>query len=58
MFTAVSVFKFRTNVEQGLFEVKKGVRSCNDGVMITTTTTKVTGIGQLYFVNKLLQKCI
>lgn len=41
-------------VEQGLFEVKKGVRSGNDGVMITTTTTKVTGKGQLYFVNKFI----
>lgn len=41
-------------VEQGLFEVKKGVRSGNDGVMITTTTTKITGKGQLYFVNKFL----
>lgn len=41
-------------VEQGLFEVKKGVRSGNDGVMHTTLTSKVTGKGQVYFVNKFL----
>lgn len=39
-------------VEQGLFEIKKGVRSGNDGVMHTTITTKVTGKGQCYFINK------
>lgn len=41
-------------VEQGLFELKKGVRSGNDGVMHTTITTKVTGKGQAYFINKFL----
>lgn len=41
-------------VEQGLFELKKGVHSGNDGVMHTTITTKVTGKGQAYFINKLL----
>lgn len=39
-------------VEQGLFEIKRGVRSGNDGEMKTTSTTKVTGKGQVYFINK------
>lgn len=39
-------------IEQGLFELKKGTRSGNNGVMHTTITTKVTGKGQIYFVNK------
>lgn len=39
-------------VEQGLFELKKGTRSGNNGVMYTTITPKVTGKGQIYFVNK------
>ncbi len=43
-------------VEQGLFELKKGVRSGHNGVMHTTITTKVTGKGQVYFVNKFLAK--
>lgn len=41
-------------VEQGLFEIKKSVHSTSEGVMRTTTTTKVTGKGQQYFVNKFL----
>lgn len=41
-------------VEQGLFEMKKGVRSGNDGVLHTTITTKVTGKGQSYFINKFI----
>lgn len=41
-------------VEQGLFELKKGVRSGNNGVSHTTITPKVTGKGQVYFVNKFL----
>ena len=43
-------------VEQGLFELKKGTRSGNNGVMYTTITTKVTGKGQVYFVNKFASK--
>lgn len=39
-------------IEQGLFELKKGTRSGNNGVMYTTITPKVTGKGQIYFVNK------
>lgn len=42
-------------IEQGLFELKKGTRSGNDGVMHTTITPKVTGKGQVYFVNKFLK---
>ena len=43
-------------VEQGLFELKKGTRSGNDGVMHTTITPKVTGKGQVYFINKFLSQ--
>lgn len=43
-------------VEQGLFEIKKGIRSGSGGVLHTTITTKVTGKGQIYFVNKFLKK--
>lgn len=39
-------------IDQGLFELKKGMRSGNNGVMYTTITPKVTGKGQVYFVNK------
>ena len=41
-------------VEQGLFELKEGVRSGSNGVLHTTITPKVTGKGQVYFVNKFL----
>ena len=41
-------------IEQGLFEIKKGVRTGSDGVLHQTTTPKVTGKGQVYFVNKFL----
>ena len=41
-------------VEQGLIELKKGVRSGDNGVLHTTITPKVTGKGQVYFVNKFL----
>lgn len=41
-------------IEQGLFELKKGTRSGNNGVMHRTITSKVTGKGQVYFVNKFL----
>jgi len=42
-------------IEQGVFELKKGVRSGNDGVIHNTITPKVTGKGQVYFVNKFLK---
>lgn len=41
-------------IEQGLFDLKKGVHSGNNGVLHTTITTKVTGKGQSYFINKFL----
>ena len=42
------------SMEQGLFEVKEGSYVDGDGVNRITRTTKVTGKGQLYFVNKFL----
>ncbi len=42
-------------IEQGLFELKKGVRTGNSGELHTTITPKVTGKGQVYFVNKFLK---
>lgn len=44
----------QTYIEQGLFEIKKGSYIDGAGASITTTTTKVTGKGQVYFVNKFL----
>lgn len=41
-------------VEQGLFEVKESNVQNPDGSARTTRTTKVTGKGQVYFVNKFL----
>lgn len=41
-------------VEQGLFEIKKGTRLDGQGNNIVTSTTKITGKGQIYFVNKFL----
>lgn len=40
-------------IEMGLFDVKKTVHDEN-GVMVTKTTTKVTGRGQQYFINKFI----
>lgn len=37
-----------------LFEIKEGTRLDGNGVNVTTRTTKVTGKGQVYFINKLL----
>ena len=42
------------SMEQGLFEVKEGSYVDGDGVNRITRTTKVTGKGQLFFVNKFL----
>lgn len=42
-------------MEMGLFEVKKTSISKPDGTVLVTTTPKVTGKGQVYFVNKLLK---
>lgn len=41
-------------IEQGLFEIKKGIRTGKNEELITTTTTKVTGKGQVYFVKKFI----
>lgn len=42
-------------VEQGLFEVKESNIQNPDGSVRITRTTKVTGKGQVYFVNKFLK---
>lgn len=42
-------------VEQGLFEVKESNIQNPDGSVRITRTTKVTGKGQVYFVNKFLR---
>lgn len=44
------------SMEMGLFEVKKTVVNKPDGTVITRPTTKVTGKGQIYFVNKFLKE--
>lgn len=43
-------------LEMGLFEVTKGTRSGNGGIMHTTRTTKVTPKGQMYFINKYIDQ--
>jgi anti-repressor protein len=43
-------------MEMGLFEVKKTSITKPDGVVLVTCTTKVTGKGQIYFVNKFLSQ--
>ena len=42
-------------VEQGLFEIKESSVQNPDGSVRITRTTKVTGKGQIYFVNKFLE---
>lgn len=41
-------------LQMGLFELKKTVITRPNGDSLVTTTTKVTGKGQIYFVNKFL----
>ena len=41
-------------IEQGLFEIKESTIQTPDGSVRITKTTKVTGKGQIYFVNKFL----
>lgn len=41
-------------MEQGLFEVKERTINAPDGHIIISKTTKVTGKGQVYFINKFL----
>lgn len=43
-------------IEQGLFEIKKNTITNPNGSIRTTSTTKVTGKGQVYFVNKFLNE--
>lgn len=43
-------------VELGIFEIKKGTYTDNRGTNHTTTTTKVTGKGLMYFINRFLKK--
>lgn len=45
-------------VEQGLFEIKESNVQNPDGSVRITKTTKVTGKGQVYFVNKFLQDAV
>ena len=44
------------SMELGIMEVKRGTRSGSDGVTHLTRTTKITGKGQIYFMNKFLNK--
>lgn len=44
------------SMELGLFEMKKTVITKPDGNILVNTTTKVTGKGQIYFINKFLNK--
>ena len=41
-------------VEQGLFEIKESNVQNPDGSVRITKTTKITGRGQIYFVNKFI----
>lgn len=43
-------------VENGLFEIKESNVQNPDGSVRTTRTTKVTGKGQIYFINKFIGK--
>lgn len=44
------------SMELGLMEIKKSTINNPDGSIRTTTTTKITGTGQVYFVNKFCGK--
>lgn len=43
-------------IEQGLFEIKESTINNPDGSVRLTRTTKVTGKGQIYFINKFLKE--
>lgn len=45
-------------MDQGLFELKKTTITKPSGEVLVSTTPKVTGKGQIYFVNKFLEKGI
>ena len=42
------------SIEMGLFEIKESSRLDANGCNVTTRTTKATGKGQVYFINKFL----
>ena len=44
------------SMELKLFEIKEGTRVHSDGHVSITKTTKVTGKGQVYFINKLVKQ--
>nr|DAN94930.1 MAG TPA: KilAC domain protein [Caudoviricetes sp.] len=44
----------QASMNRGLFEIKEGSYINSDGVNVVTKTTKVTGKGQVYFVNLFL----
>ena len=39
------------SLEAGWFEIKEGTRINSDGVSVITRTPKITGKGQIYFIN-------
>lgn len=43
------------SMELGLFEIKESTHLDGNGCNVTTKTTKVTGKGQIYFINKYLK---
>lgn len=45
------------SMDMGLFEIKKTSITKPDGSVLVTCTTKVSGRGQVYFVNKFLSRC-
>lgn len=46
------------SVEMGLFEIKESTHLDGNGCNITTKTSKVTGKGQVYFINKFLKATV
>ena len=46
----------QSSMDRGLFEIKEGSYINSDGVNVVTKTTKVTGKGQVYFVNLFLNR--
>lgn len=44
------------SMDLGLMEIKKTTIVCSDGKVITNSTAKITGKGQVYFVNKFLKQ--
>jgi anti-repressor protein len=45
------------SMDMGLFEIKKTSITKPNGSVLVTCTTKVSGRGQVYFVNKFLSRC-